>query len=79
MSAAPEDTLETTHGEYNKDMNENYQLGISVGLGDAADIIMKKAQAYFALGNDFCDTLRDISKELSKESNAKHPHPENFK
>lgn len=56
------------------ELNRSYQLGISVGLEQAAGLVMSSATAEFKLRRDAeAKGLRNLSTELKRLSKEAHP------
>lgn len=76
---AEEEVFSITEEEYEEQINDSYQLGISSGLQYAAGYFRDKAQAAFLAGKDeLAFQLREYMNELSKLSRDKHPNKENL-
>ena len=56
-------------------LDEAYKLGISSGLGNAAEFLMYKATEKFELGKDEeARMLRSLANDLKKQSKDAHPN-----
>lgn len=55
------------------DLNQNYQLGISVGITYVSDHLMKIAQKKFKNFIDNADEIRRYAQELSKLAEKERP------
>lgn len=63
-----------TDEELDNKLNRSYQVGISVGLDQASNILMTKATCLFASGLDeLASRYRDLARELKKLSDMAHP------
>lgn len=59
-----------------KEIDNAYKLGISVGLEQASNLLLEIATMLFTTENDERATqLRAISKDLKNKSNVAHPNP----
>ena len=63
-----------------REIERTYYLGQSVGLDEAANLLLNKASQAFKDGRDQeASMLRELSKEIQKRGDDRYIHPDPFK
>lgn len=60
--------------------NEDYLLGQSTGLDEAANFLLEKAKVAWSVGRDKdAEYLRLLAKEIQTRADDRYKHPDPFK